>query len=115
MRNRIVEAYRQVLVQHPGLAPGIVTDLMAWEQWGLADSILPIVSTPPPGMDQASLLQIRAYLRKAGEVTATPHHARDSHNPGHGSLLIALALLISVPVGLSLWRWRAGRRRKVAS
>jgi len=115
LRNRIVEAYRQVLAQHPGLAPGIVTDLMAWEQWGLADSILPVVSTPPPGIDQASLLQLRAYLRKAGEVTATPHHATNSRNPGHGNLLIALGLLISVPVGLSLWRWRARRRTKAAS
>jgi len=115
LRNRIVKGYQQVLEQHPMLAPGIVTDLMAWEQWGLADSILPIVMTPPPGLDQAVLLQLRAYLRKAGEVTTRDEQSTGTSYTGRALGFVLLALLISVPVGLSLWRWRAGRRRKAAS
>ena len=115
LRDRIVKGYQQVLAQHPMLAPGIVSDLMAWEQWGLADSILPIISTPPPGMDQASLLQLRAYLRKAGEVTVRDEQSTGTSYPGRALGFVLLALLVAFPVGLSLWRWRAGRRRKVAS
>ena len=115
LRNRIVKGYQQVLEQHPMLAPGIVTDLMAWEQWGLADSILPIVMTPPPGLDQAVLLQLRAYLRKAGEVTTRDEQSTGTSYTGRALGFVLLALLISVPVGLSLWRWRAGRRKKAAS
>ena len=115
LRDRIVGAYRQILGRQPGLAPGIVTDLMAWERWNLTDSIVPIVMTPPPDMDQASLLQLRAYLRKAGEVNAGNEQSAGTSRASRTLVFVVLALLMAIPIGLSLGRWRAGRRRKAAS
>ncbi len=108
LRPRITQAYQQILERHPAMATGIVTDLMTWEQWGLAEAIVPIISDPPPGLDQASLLQLQAYLRKADEKSPPP-----VARPGSGSkralLLILLAVLTAIPVGLSLRRWKSGR------
>ena len=115
LRDRIVGAYRQILGRQPGLAPGIVTDLMAWERWNLTDSIVPIVMTPPPDMDQASLLQLRAYLRKAGEVNAGDEQSAGTSRASRTLVFVVLALLMAIPIALSLVRWRAGRRREAAS
>ncbi len=114
LRDRIVEAYRQVLEQQPGLAPGIVSDLMAWERWDLAASLVPIVTTPPPNMDQATLLQLRVYLRKAAKVTAGNEQSAGTSRAGRTLVFVVLALLMAIPIGLSLVRWRAGRRREAA-
>ncbi|MBP36543.1 MAG: hypothetical protein CMP31_13165 [Roseibacillus sp.] len=114
LRDRIVGAYRQILRRQPGLAPGIVTDLMAWERWDLAGAIVPVVMAPPPDMNQASLLQLRAYLRKAGEVTTGNARGVGTTNPRLILVIIMLALLMAIPAGLSLRRWRAGRRREAA-
>ena len=108
LRPRIMQAYQKILERHPAMATGIVTDLMAWEQWDLAEAIVPIISDPPPSLDQASLLQLQAYLRKAAEKSPAPGALPES-----GSrrilLLILLALLIAIPVRLSLRRWKPGR------
>ena len=108
LRPRITQAYQKILERHPTMATGIVTDLMAWEQWDLAEAIVPIISDPPPSLDQASLLQLQAYLRKAAEKSPAPGALPESGSR-RVLLLILLALLIAIPVGLSLRRWKPGR------
>lgn len=107
LRERIAKAYRAILHQQPQIAPGVVNDLMNWQQWGLADSLRPITASPPPGMDQASVLQIHAYLRKAQDIADTPP-ADEEAGSGWIPLLITLFLLLALPAGLSLHRrWTA--------
>ena len=108
LRPRIMQAYQKILERHPTMATGIVTDLMAWEQWGLAEAIVPIISDPPPGLDQASLLQLQSYLRKAAERSPAPGALPESGSR-RVLLLILLAVLIAIPVRLSLRRWKPGR------
>ena len=108
LRPRITQAYQKILERHPAMATGIVTDLMAWERWDLAEAIVPIISDPPPGLDQASLLQLQAYLRKAAEKSPAPGALPESGSR-RVLLLILLALLTAIPVGLSFRRWRSGR------
>ena len=108
LRPRIMQAYQKILERHPTMATGIVTDLMAWEQWGLAEAIVPIISDPPPGLDQASLLQLQSYLRKAAERSPAPGALPESGSR-RVLLLILLAALIAIPVRLSLRRWKPGR------
>ena len=110
LRERITEAYRHILNQHPQMASEVVRDLMMWEQWGLADSLRSITKNPKSGLDQASLLQVAAYLRKAGDAPETGRH--DIQTKVHWSLLLSvLLLLVGFPAGLSLYRWRAKRAR----
>ncbi len=110
LRERIAKAYRAILHQQPQIAPGVVNDLMNWQQWGLADSLRPITASPPPGMDQASILQIHAYLRKAQDIADT-HPADEETGSGWIPLLITLFLLLALPAGLSLHhRWAARAR-----
>jgi hypothetical protein len=110
LRERIAKAYRAILHQQPQIAPGVVNDLMNWQQWGLADSLRPITASPPPGMDQASVLQIHAYLRKAQDIADT-HPADEETGSGWIPLLITLFLLLALPAGLSLHhRWAARAR-----
>lgn len=110
LRERIAKGYRAILHQQPQMAPGVANDLMNWQQWGLADSLRPITASPPPGMDQASLLQIHAYLRKAQDIADTPP-ADEEAGSGWRPLLITLFLLLALPAGLSLHhRWTARAR-----
>ena len=110
LRERITEAYRHILKQHPQMASEVVRDLMMWEQWGLADSLRSITKNPKSGLDQASLLQVAAYLRKAGDAPETGRH--DIQTKVHWSLLLSvLLLLVAFPAGLSLYRWREKRAR----
>ena len=110
LRERIAEAYRAILHQQPQMAPGVVNDLMNWQQWGLADSLRPITTSPPAGMDQASLLQIHAYLRKAQDIADTPP-ADEEAGSGWRPVLITLFLLLILPAVLSLChRWAARAR-----
>ena len=110
LRERIAKAYRAILHQQPQIAPGVVNDLMNWQQWGLADSLRPITASPPPGMDQASVLQIHAYLRKAQDIADT-RPADEETGSGWIPLLITLFLLLALPAGLSLHhRWAARAR-----
>ena len=110
LRERITEAYRHILNQHPQMASEVVRDLMMWEQWGLADSLRSITKNPKSGLDQASLLQVAAYLRKAGDAPETGRH--DIQTKVHWSLLLSvLLLLVAFPAGLSLYRWREKRAR----
>ena len=110
LRERITEAYRHILNQHPQMASEVVKDLMMRKQWGLADSLRSITTNPKSGLDQASLLQVAAYLREAGDAPETGRH--DIQTKVHWSLLLSvLLLLVAFPAGLSLYRWRAKRAR----
>ena len=110
LRERITEAYRHILSQHPQMASEVVRDLIMWEQWGLADSLRSVTTNPKSGLDQASLLQIAAYLRKAGDALGTGQH--DIHPKVHWNLLLSvLLLLVAFPAGLSLYRWQEKRAK----
>ena len=110
LRERITEAYRHILSQHPQMASEVVRDLMMWEQWGLADSLRSVTTNPKSGLDQASLLQVAAYLRKAEDALGTGQH--DIHPKVHWNLLLSvLLLLVAFPAGLSLYRWQEKRAK----
>jgi hypothetical protein len=40
LRESVVAAYRRLLETHPGAAPDIIRDLMAWQRWDLTDHML---------------------------------------------------------------------------
>ena len=63
---------------------------------------------------QATLLQLRVYLRKAAKVTAGNEQSAGTSRAGRTLVFVVLALLMAIPIGLSLVRWRAGRRREAA-
>ena len=110
LRERITEAYRHILKQHPQMASEVVEDLMIWKQWGLKNSLRPIMMDPSSGLDQGSRLQIAAYLRNAEDISVTAPPDRKTELR-RGLLLSVLLLLVAFPAGLSLYRWRAKRAR----
>ncbi|MEO1825642.1 MAG: hypothetical protein ABGZ31_08015 [Roseibacillus sp.] len=110
LRERITEAYRHILKQHPQMASEVVEDLMIWKQWGLKNSLQPIMMDPSSGLDQGSRLQIAAYLRNAEDISVTAPPDRKTELR-RGLLLSVLLLLVAFPAGLSLYRWRAKRAR----
>ena len=110
LRERITEAYRHILKQHPQMASEVVKDLMLWQQWGLKDSLRPIMLDTGSGLDHGSRLQIAAYLRKAAEISATDPPER-KNDRRRGLFLSVLLLLIAFPASLRLYRWRAQRAR----
>ena len=110
LRKQITEAYRHILKQHPQMASEAVKDLMLWQQWGLKDSLRPIMLDTGSGLDHGSRLQIAAYLRKAAEISATDPPER-KNDRRRGLFLSVLLLLIAFPASLRLYRWRAQRAR----
>ena len=110
LRKQITEAYRHILKQHPQMASEAVKDLMLWQQWGLKDSLRPIMLDPGSGLDQGSRLQIAAYIRKAEDISATDPPERKNDRL-RGLFLSVLLLLIAFPASLRLYRWRAQRAR----
>lgn len=82
LRDRIVDGYRLILANHPTMAAQIVNVLMACERWGLAELVAPIVDAPPPKLDRAALLQLRAYARQAEEALAGASRGRDGTEGG---------------------------------
>ena len=110
LRERITEAYRHILKQHPQMASEVVEDLMIWKQWGLKNSLQPIMMDPSSGLDQGSRLQIAAYLRNAEDISVTAPPDRKTELR-RCLLLSVLLLLVAFPAGLSLYRWRAKRAR----
>jgi hypothetical protein len=110
LRDRIVDGYRMVLANYPQLALRIVTDLVAWNQWGLAPAVAPIVEAPPPELHRAALLQLRAYLREA-EIRSSQEVPPVAES-GANSLLIVLGLLalVLIAVGLGVSKRRPLQR-----
>lgn len=104
LRDRIVEGYRSALENYPILAPQIVTDLFAWKRWDLAEPVAAIVNAPPPKLDRAALLQLRAYARQAEEHLVGASRGRGDADEKKGSviILIVLGALILLPVGLGV-------------
>ncbi|NIP94189.1 MAG: hypothetical protein GWO24_12335, partial [Akkermansiaceae bacterium] len=111
LRDRIVDAYRATLENHPVMAPQIVTDLVAWDRRDLGGTVAAVVDAPPASLDRTALLQLRAYLRRvgAGEAEATGP-AVEGKGSGPGILPLGLALLVLIPVGLGFAN-RLQRRR----
>lgn len=111
LRERIVEGYRSALENYPILAPQIVTDLMAWKSWNLAELVAAVLDAPPPKLGRAALLQLRTYARQAEEAMAAASRGRGDDGEGEGSvfILVVLAAPILIPVGLGV---RAKRNRR---
>jgi hypothetical protein len=110
LRDRIVDGYRMVLANYPQLALRIVTDLVEWNQWGLAPAVAPIVGAPPPELDRAALLQLRAYLREA-EIRGS-HDVPPVAGSSANTLIIVLGLLalVLIAVGLGVSKRRAPQK-----
>ena len=104
LRDRIVDGYRMILANHPTMASKIVTDLMAWKRWDLAETVAGIVEVPPSKLDRAALLQLRSYTRLAGEAGSGDIRDRDGSEGRGASFVVAVivAALVLVPVGLSV-------------
>jgi hypothetical protein len=65
LRDRIVSAYGIALERHPELAPTLVQDLLAWRRYDLTGRVAEVVSARTPVFDFATLLMLRAYVKRS--------------------------------------------------
>ena len=101
LRDRIIDAYRGILDSHPDLAPLLVADLTAWEQWDLAEAVKLALATANPRM--LTLVErgvVVAYLSKTS--TQRTGDVSDSSLAPRWGYLLGLGLLLAPP---PYWRW----------
>lgn len=64
MRQSVVDAYRVLLENHPGVAPDITHDLIAWQRWDFAEemqALKPVLARKDPlGAHKVNLFLMRA-------------------------------------------------------
>lgn len=112
LRGRFVTAYRSALRVHPSLAVSMVRDLVEWKRWDLGPAVATVVDTPPAELDRTTVLQLRSYLRQAGEQAQIDYSPTPEVGWANVTIAVGLVLLVVVPVGLALAS-RSGRRRKL--
>ena len=110
LRDRIVEAYREILDSHPDLAPLMVADLTTWERWDLAEAVGRATASLPPESGVTGPGTVRSYLRSA---IAKETGATAAGSPVNASRYDALWLipLTATPVLLAMGSWRKRIRR----
>lgn len=108
LRERIGEAYRELLAIHPAMAPSILGDLTTWERRDFVEPLAAILASPPPELDALDVMRLRAYARQAvqdggtGRAAAEPTGIPDLEGtaPRRSGLLLALACLMMLPIVL---------------
>ena len=105
LRSQIVRAYEAILENYPAQAPRVVVDLLAWERWEAADEVATLLEEPPSELKREALLQLRGYLRAAGEEAGAHNDPRDSPKGTQdgSSWLILVCILIGFAIWLSWW------------